>query len=86
MGWNEVIQAEPHPLWNGIADGARFYFVHSYYVEPAEPRVHRRLDRLRHPLYQRRGARIISSPSSSTRRRAPRPGLHLLANFMRWKP
>jgi imidazole glycerol-phosphate synthase subunit HisH len=37
MGWNEVYQAQPHPLWAGIADGARFYFVHSYYCEPAAP-------------------------------------------------
>jgi glutamine amidotransferase len=37
MGWNEVRQAEHHPLWNGIADDARFYFVHSYYVEAGEP-------------------------------------------------
>ena len=37
MGWNEVFQAEPHPLWQGIADGSRFYFVHSYYCEPAAP-------------------------------------------------
>src|SRR5581483_7929029 len=34
--WNEVRQAKPHPLWNGIADGARFYFVHSYFAEPAD--------------------------------------------------
>jgi glutamine amidotransferase len=37
MGWNQVEQAgaagSRHPLWAGIADGARFYFVHSYYVE-----------------------------------------------------
>ncbi len=32
MGWNEVRQAREHPLWEGIADGERFYFVHSYYV------------------------------------------------------
>jgi glutamine amidotransferase len=32
MGWNEVYQAMPHPMWEGIADGSRFYFVHSYYV------------------------------------------------------
>jgi glutamine amidotransferase len=37
MGWNEVHQAQPHPLWTGIPDGARFYFVHSYYCEPASP-------------------------------------------------
>jgi glutamine amidotransferase len=37
MGWNEVKQAEPHPLWQGIADESRFYFVHSYFVEAGEP-------------------------------------------------
>ncbi|MGQ0751523.1 MAG: imidazole glycerol phosphate synthase subunit HisH [Betaproteobacteria bacterium] len=36
MGWNEVRQSANHPLWQGIADGSRFYFVHSYYVEPAD--------------------------------------------------
>jgi imidazole glycerol-phosphate synthase subunit HisH len=33
MGWNQVYQAMSHPLWDGIADGSRFYFVHSYYVD-----------------------------------------------------
>src|SRR5574340_917563 len=33
IGWNEVHQAVSHPLWQGITNGARFYFVHSYYVE-----------------------------------------------------
>jgi glutamine amidotransferase len=32
MGWNTVSQVGSHPLWSGIADGTRFYFVHSYYV------------------------------------------------------
>ena len=35
MGWNNVGQAMGHPLWVGIEDGARFYFVHSYYAQPA---------------------------------------------------
>ena len=35
MGWSRVAQ-EPHPLWSGIPDGDRFYFVHSYYVDPAD--------------------------------------------------
>jgi glutamine amidotransferase len=35
MGWSRVAQ-EPHPLWSGIPDGERFYFVHSYYVDPAD--------------------------------------------------
>ncbi|MGB4248856.1 MAG: imidazole glycerol phosphate synthase subunit HisH [Pseudohongiellaceae bacterium] len=33
MGWNSVQQVDHHPLWAGIDDGSRFYFVHSYYVE-----------------------------------------------------
>ena len=33
MGWNQVYQTKKHPLWNGIDDGSRFYFVHSYYVK-----------------------------------------------------
>lgn len=37
MGWNQVHQVIEHPMWNGIPDNARFYFVHSYYVEPAGP-------------------------------------------------
>lgn len=37
MGWNQVRQTVDHPLWRGIPQGARFYFVHSYYAEPALP-------------------------------------------------
>ena len=36
MGWNEVRQARPHPAWAGVPDGARFYFVHSYFPRPAD--------------------------------------------------
>ena len=35
MGWNQVHQADPnHPMWKDIEQDARFYFVHSFYVEP----------------------------------------------------
>ncbi|HHX81607.1 MAG TPA: imidazole glycerol phosphate synthase subunit HisH [Pseudomonadaceae bacterium] len=33
MGWNRVRQTQAHPMWRGIADGERFYFVHSYHVQ-----------------------------------------------------
>jgi glutamine amidotransferase len=39
MGWNNVLQAMVHPLWAGIEDGSRFYFVHSYFVQPARPEI-----------------------------------------------
>jgi glutamine amidotransferase len=35
MGWNRVRQSKRHALWSGIDDESWFYFVHSYYVEPA---------------------------------------------------
>jgi glutamine amidotransferase len=38
MGWNEVIQVRPHPLWCGIPDASHFYFVHSYYARPSDER------------------------------------------------
>jgi imidazole glycerol-phosphate synthase subunit HisH len=34
MGWNRVHQLHDHPLWQGIPQDSRFYFVHSYYVDP----------------------------------------------------
>ena len=37
MGWNNVRHPRPHPLWSDIADGERFYFVHSYFVVPEQP-------------------------------------------------
>jgi glutamine amidotransferase len=39
MGWNRVHQVAAHPIWDGIPDGAHFYFVHSYYVEPTDTAV-----------------------------------------------
>ena len=37
MGWNRVTQVKAHPLWHSIDDGSRFYFVHSYYLDPQDP-------------------------------------------------
>ena len=85
MGWNEVRQARPHPLWAGIEDGARFYFVHSYYVAPTSPDV-------------TVGATDygISFTSAVARdnifaiqchpEKSAQAGLALLANFLVWNP
>jgi glutamine amidotransferase len=37
MGWNQVEQVRPSPLFAGIPDGVPFYFVHSYFADPADP-------------------------------------------------
>jgi imidazole glycerol-phosphate synthase subunit HisH len=39
MGWNNVMFERPCPLFEGIADGAYWYFVHSFYVDPSDKTV-----------------------------------------------
>jgi glutamine amidotransferase len=39
MGWNQVYQKRSHPMWQNIADAERFYYVHSYYVEPQQTSI-----------------------------------------------
>ncbi len=39
MGWNQLHQTRPIPLWQGIPDGSYVYFVHSYYADPQDRAV-----------------------------------------------
>ena len=39
MGWNRVHQTQSHPIWNGVEQDSRFYFVHSYYVSPEDEAI-----------------------------------------------
>ncbi len=39
MGWNQVKIQKPSPLFEGVPDEAYFYFVHSYYVQPDDPKI-----------------------------------------------
>jgi imidazole glycerol-phosphate synthase subunit HisH len=39
IGWNRVACVRPSPLWQGLPADSRFYFVHSYYCQPADPAV-----------------------------------------------
>jgi len=39
MGWNQVHITQPHQIFEGIADGSNFYFVHSYYPKPEDAGV-----------------------------------------------
>ena len=38
MGWNQVTQTMPHPLWADVPDQSWFYFVHSFYAAPSDAR------------------------------------------------
>jgi glutamine amidotransferase len=85
MGWNEVRQSSPHVLWRGIADGERFYFVHSYYCEPAQPRLAAATtdypDRFTSAIARDNIFATQFHPEKSSV-----TGLTLLSNFASWNP
>lgn len=83
MGWNNVRQAMPHPLWAGIEDGARFYFVHSYFAQPADPGVISGESSYPFP-FTCAVARDNLFAVQFHPEKSQAAGLHLLANFTTW--
>jgi len=85
MGWNEVAQARPHPLWAGIADGSRFYFVHSYYPAPQDPAL-----TVGTAIYGKLFTCAVARDNIFAVQFHPEKsqttGLQLLSNFVRWRP
>ena len=83
MGWNQVNQAVAHPLWQGIAQDSRFYFVHSYYVHAADSlQVAARVDygvSIDAALYRDNVFAVQFHPEKSSS-----DGLKLLSNFLVW--
>ncbi len=83
MGWNQVSQAVEHPLWHEIPDQARFYFVHSYYIEAGNPR-----QVVGHGHYGVDFAAALAEGSRFAVQFHPEKshthGLHLLQNFVAW--
>jgi glutamine amidotransferase len=85
MGWNQVRQAGGHPLWCGIAQDSRFYFVHSYYLRPADATL---VVGWTHYGFEFASAiardnifAVQFHPEKSAQ-----AGLRLLANFVDWNP
>lgn len=85
MGWNEVRQTRPHALWEGIADGARFYFVHSYYVDPVDRACVAGSTDYGIPFTSAVARDNIFAIQCHPEKSA-QAGLALLENFIRWKP
>jgi len=85
MGWNRVFQAQPHPIWAGVPDGAYFYFVHSYYARPSDPR---------HSAGETEyGSRFTSALARDNifatqfhPEKSAEHGLALYRNFLHWNP
>jgi glutamine amidotransferase len=85
MGWNEVRQSEPHALWREIADGTRFYFVHSYYVEPTGPDVIAGSTQYGIAFTSAVARDNVFAVQFHPEKSAT-AGLRLLSNFMQWQP
>lgn len=83
MGWNSVHRQVEHPLWRGIAQDSRFYFVHSYYARPAENRLVAATSDYPAPfacaLYKDNLFAVQFHPEKSQQ-----AGLRLLENFLGW--
>ena len=86
MGWNEVEQVGTHPLWQGIADRSRFYFVHSYYVPHDKDSLGRGVAGV--ARYGEEVAAVIARPNLFATQFHPEKsqeaGLSLLRNFLQW--
>jgi glutamine amidotransferase len=89
MGWNQVAQTSsgdaPHPLWEGIADSTRFYFVHSYYVAPESAGLIAGTTNYGIPFTSAVARANIFAVQFHPEKSA-QAGLQLLGNFMRWQP
>jgi glutamine amidotransferase len=85
MGWNEVLQDRPHALWDGIADRSRFYFVHSYYPAPGDDAVSAARCVYGAPFTCAIARDNIFAVQFHPEK-SQAAGLHLLSNFVRWRP
>jgi len=85
MGWNEVVQTRSHDLWKGIEDGARFYFVHSYYVDPIQRQDISGTTNYGIPFTSAVARDNIFAIQCHPEKSA-QAGLALLSNFVQWKP
>ena len=85
MGWNEVHQSGSHPMWEGIPDGTRFYFVHSYFAEPARPELIAAYSLYPFPFTCAAASENVFAVQFHPEKSAD-AGLRLLANFATWEP
>lgn len=83
MGWNNVVQSQPHPLWQGIDDASRFYFVHSYHVDGADPR-HVVGTTVYGSAFASASARDNVFATQFHPEKSGAAGLRLIANFLNW--
>jgi glutamine amidotransferase len=85
MGWNRVRQRGAHLLWDGIADDDYFYFVHSYFVVPADPALESG-GSLHGLAFTSAVAQANIFATQFHPEKSAASGLALYRNFVNWQP
>lgn len=85
MGWNQVQPVGDHPVWQGLGDGTRFYFVHSYVVEPADPLLVAGRSTYPDPFCCAVARDSLFAVQFHPEKSA-HAGLRLMSNFLSWNP
>jgi glutamine amidotransferase len=83
MGWNQVYQKQTHPMWKDIPDGERFYYVHSYFVQPADESLVAGATNYPKPFTGAIAKNNIFAVQFHPEK-SQHAGLQLLANFVQW--
>ncbi len=85
MGWNRVHQKIAHPLWQGVEEQDYFYFVHSYYAQPAQME-HTVGETVYGGAFACAVARDNIFATQFHPEKSASAGLQLYRNFVHWKP
>jgi glutamine amidotransferase len=85
MGWNRVDIARPHPVWDGVASGSHFYFVHSFHAVPAEDQHVAATTTYGDPFACAIARDTIFATQFHPEKSAA-DGLRLYRNFLTWMP
>lgn len=86
MGWNQAKIVRPHPLLAGIPDGSDFYFVHSYYVDPARAEDIVCTTEHAGTVFCSMAGRGNLAATQFHPEKSGKIGLKLLENFIHWAP
>jgi glutamine amidotransferase len=84
MGWNQVHHGD-HVMWEGIAQDARFYFVHSYHVQPQDTAIVQATSDYPQPFVCAVAHKNLFAVQFHPEKSAA-AGLRLLQNFVNWNP
>ncbi len=89
MGWNQVRQqvhgGQRHPVWGEVPDHSYFYFVHSFYAQPAQA-LHSAGQAEYGELFSAAIARDNIFATQFHPEKSAEHGLALYRNFLHWSP